>query len=144
MINPYAVIYLAAYMVPAAIGFLALILYTHLLSPAQYGIYVVGMSIAGIVSALFFTWVRLSVSRYQARSPDLDLRGAAAAGYGGTVLVIACVTPLVILIIRPDVGLGFVAASLFPFAVICGLRDQSGIQARTLQSDALHDHCDDP
>ncbi len=113
MINPYAVIYLAAYMVPAAIGFLALILYTHLLSPAEYGVYVVGVSIAGIVSALFFTWVRLSVSRYQARSPDLDLRGEAAVGYGGTVLVIACVTPLVILIIRPDVGLGFVAASLF-------------------------------
>jgi O-antigen/teichoic acid export membrane protein len=113
MINPYAVIYLAAYMVPAAGGFLALILYTHLLSPAQYGIYVVGMSIAGIVSALFFTWIRLSVSRYQARSPDLDLRGAAAAGYGGTVLIIACLTPLVMLIVRPDVGLEFVAASLF-------------------------------
>jgi len=113
MINPYAVIYLAAYMVPAAVGFLALILYTHLLSPAEYGIYVVGVSIAGIVSALFFTWVRLSVSRYQARSPDLDLRGEAVVAYGGAVTVIACLTPAVMLIVRPEVGLGFVAASLF-------------------------------
>jgi len=113
MINPYAVIYLAAYMVPAAVGFLALILYTHLLSPAEYGIYVVGVSISGIVSALFFTWVRLSVSRYQARSPDLDLRGEAAVAYGGTVVVIACLTPAVMLVIRPDVGFGFVVASLF-------------------------------
>ena len=113
MINPYAVIYLAAYMVPAAVGFLALILYTHLLSPAEYGIYVVGVSIAGIVSALFFTWVRLSVSRYQARSPHLDLRGEAAVAYGGTVTVIACLTPIAMLIIRPEIGFGFVAASLF-------------------------------
>jgi O-antigen/teichoic acid export membrane protein len=113
MINPYAVIYLAAYMVPAAVGFLALILYTHLLSPAEYGIYVIGVSIAGIVSALFFTWVRLSVSRYQARSPDLDLRGEAAVAYGGTVTLIACLTPIAMLVIRPEVGFGFVAASLF-------------------------------
>jgi O-antigen/teichoic acid export membrane protein len=113
MINPYAVIYLAAYMGPAAVGFLALILYTHLLSPAEYGIYVVGVSIAGIVSALFFTWVRLSISRYQARSPELDLRGEAAVAYGGTVVVIACLAPIVTLVIRPDVGFGFVAASLF-------------------------------
>jgi O-antigen/teichoic acid export membrane protein len=113
MINPYAVIYLAAYMVPAAVGFLALIIYTHLLSPAEYGLYVVGVSIAGIVSALFFTWVRLSVSRYQARSPDLDLRGEAAVAYGGTVAVIAAVTPVAMVMIRPDIGFGFVAASLF-------------------------------
>jgi O-antigen/teichoic acid export membrane protein len=113
MINPYAVIYLAAYMGPAAVGFLALIIYTHLLSPAEYGLYVVGVSIAGIVSALFFTWVRLSVSRYQARSPDLDLRGEAAVAYGGTVAVIAALTPVAMLIIRPDIGFGFVAASLF-------------------------------
>src|SRR6202034_4551952 len=98
MINPYAVIYLAAYMVPAAVGFFALILYTHLLSPPHYGIYVVGMSIAGIVSALFFTWIRLSVSRYQARSPDLNLRGEAAVGYGGAVLIIGCLTTLRLLL----------------------------------------------
>ena len=144
MINPYAVIYLAAYMVPAAIGFLALILYTHLLSPAEYGVYVVGVSIAGIVSALFFTWVRLSVSRYQARSPDLDLRGEAAVGYGGTVLVIACVTPLVILIIRPDVGLGFVAASLFLSLSSAAFEISQEFKRARFNPSALHDHCDDP
>jgi O-antigen/teichoic acid export membrane protein len=113
MISPHALIYLAAYMVPAIVGFLALIIYTHLLSPAEYGIYVVGVSLAGIVSALFFTWVRLSVSRYQARSPELDLRGEAAVAYGGTVVVIACLTPIAMLIARPNIGFGFVAASLF-------------------------------
>jgi O-antigen/teichoic acid export membrane protein len=113
MISPYALIYLAAYMVPAIVGFVALILYTHLLSPAEYGIYVVGVSIAGIVSALFFTWVRLSISRYQARSPELDLRAEAGLAYAGTVLVIGCLTPVAMLVVRPNIGLGFIAASLF-------------------------------
>ncbi len=112
MISPYALIYLVAHTVPAIIGFLALILYTHLLSPAEYGIYVIGASIAGIVSAMFFSWVRLSVSRYQAKFPELDLRAEAVVAYGGTVVVIACLTPAAILIARPNVGFGIIAGSL--------------------------------
>jgi len=112
MINPYALIYLVAHVIPAMIGFVALILYTHLLSAAEYGIYVIGASIAGIVSAVFFAWVRLSVARYQAKSPELDLRLEAIVAYGGTVLVIACLTPVVLFIIRPNIGYGIVAGSL--------------------------------
>jgi O-antigen/teichoic acid export membrane protein len=112
MINPYALIYLVAHAVPAIIGFCALIIYTHLLSAAEYGIYVVGASIAGIISAVFFAWVRLSVARYQASSPELDLRAEAIVAYGGTVLVIACLTPVAILIARPNIGFGILAGSL--------------------------------
>ena len=112
MTNPYALIYLVAHVIPAAIGFGALILYTHLLSVAEYGIYVVGASIAGIISAIFFAWVRLSVARYQAKSPDLDLRAEALVAYGGTVLVIACLTPVALLIVRPNISFGVVAGSL--------------------------------
>lgn len=112
MINPYALIYLGAHLLPALIGFVALILYTHLLSPAEYGIYVIGISISGIISALFFTWVRLSVARYQAKSPELDLRAEAAVAYVGTAVVIACLTPIALFIARPNIGIGIVAASL--------------------------------
>src|SRR5208282_3586536 len=97
----------------AIIGFFALILYTHLLSPAEYGIYVIGMSMAGIIAAMFFAWVRLSVSRYQARSPELDLRAEAIVAYGATVVIIACLTPILLLIVRPNIGFGLVAGSLF-------------------------------
>jgi O-antigen/teichoic acid export membrane protein len=113
MITPYALIYLGAYSIPAAVGFLALILYTHLLSPAEYGIYVIGVGISGILSAMFFTWVRLSVGRYQAKSPELDLRAEAIVAYIATVVVITLLTPIVIFIARPSIGFGIVAASLF-------------------------------
>ena len=70
-------IYLFAYWPPATIGLLAVALYARLLSPTGYGHYVIhqviGMNIAGIFAALFFTWLRLS-SRYQAASVNLDLR----------------------------------------------------------------------
>lgn len=112
MINPYALIYLVAHAIPAVIGFAALILYTHLLSAAEYGIYVIGASIAGIISAVFFAWVRLSVARYQAKSPELDLRAEAIVAYGGTVVVIACLAPVALLLIRPNIGLGIVASCL--------------------------------
>ena len=112
MLNPHALVYLVAHMVPALIGFLALILYTHLLSPAEYGIYVVGASVAGIISALCFYWIRLSVSRYQARSPELDLRADAIVAYAATAAVAACLAPAAILVFRPDIGPGFIAAAL--------------------------------
>ncbi len=113
MISSYALIYLLGQALPAVIGFLALILYTHLLSPAEYGVYVIGASIAGIISAVFFSWIRLAVSRYQAGSPELDFRGEATIGFGGTIAVIACLLPAAMLIARPNINFGILAGSLF-------------------------------
>lgn len=113
MISPYALIYLVAYMLPALIGFLALIVYTHLLSPAEYGIYVIGTSVAGLVSAVFFTWIRQSVSRYQSSAPELDLRAETIVAYVGTAVVIACLAPVAIFVVRPGVGFAVLAASVF-------------------------------
>lgn len=112
MINRYAVIYLAANVVPAMVGFLALTLYTHLLSPNEYGIYVVGAGIAGVISAVFFSWLRLSVSRYQGRSADVDLRAEAIVAYGGMVIVIAALTPAAIFVMRPSIGFGIIVGSI--------------------------------
>jgi len=113
MISSYALIYLVAQALPALIGFLALILYTHLLSPAEYGIYVIGASIAGIISAIFFSWIRLAVARYQAGSPELDLRGEAIVGYGATVAVLVCLLPAALLVTRPNIDFATLVASLF-------------------------------
>ena len=67
MLNRYFSIYLGAHLLPAAIGFFAITAYTRLLSPAEYGVYVVGLSIAGILGAVFFAWIRLSVSATRRR-----------------------------------------------------------------------------
>jgi O-antigen/teichoic acid export membrane protein len=111
MLNRHVSIYLVAHLVPAALGFLALTIYTRLLSPSQYGVYVVGMSVAGILAGTGFTWIRLSVVRYQATAEDVDLRATALIAYSATVAVIACIVPLGFALIRPDIDSWVLAAS---------------------------------
>ena len=112
MLNRHFSIYLAAYVLPAAVGFFAITAYTRLLSPAEYGVYVVGMSIAGILGAVFFAWIRLSVSRYQAMSPETDFRGTAMVAFALTIAVLGAAAPLVFLFHR-DVSTELLLASMF-------------------------------
>jgi O-antigen/teichoic acid export membrane protein len=135
MMSAYALIYIVAYMVPALVGFATLIVYTHLLSPAEYGVYVIGFSISGIISALFFTWVRLSVARYQSKSPDLDLRTEAIAAYGLTALVIVSLLPLAVLIAGPHFGFGNVVASVFVSLANCSF--DIGLEFKRAQLNAM-------
>src|SRR5215216_5470494 len=95
MLKQHVLIYLFAHAVPAVIGFAGLIAYTHLVSPAQYGIYVVGQSTAAVISMALFGWIRLSVSRYQAEDAAVDVRGAVLIGYGVTVAFLITGTLLV-------------------------------------------------
>jgi O-antigen/teichoic acid export membrane protein len=65
MLRRHVLIYRFAHAVPATIGLAGLFAYTHLVSPAQYGIYVVGQSTAAIISMALFGLIRLSLARYQ-------------------------------------------------------------------------------
>jgi O-antigen/teichoic acid export membrane protein len=112
MLNRHFSIYLVAYILPAAVGFFAVTAYTRLLTPAEYGVYVVGISLAGIVGAIFFAWIKLSVSRYQAMSAEVDFRGTAIVAFALTVAVLCATTPLVFLF-RNDLSVGLLLASMF-------------------------------
>ncbi|OAF05940.1 lipopolysaccharide biosynthesis protein [Bradyrhizobium neotropicale] len=112
MLNRHFSIYLAAYVLPAAVGFFAITAYTRLLSLAEYGVYVVGMSIASILGAVFFAWIKLSVSRYQAMSAEADFRGTAMVGFALTVAVLCATAPLVLLF-RSDVSVELLLACMF-------------------------------
>jgi O-antigen/teichoic acid export membrane protein len=112
MLNRHFSIYLVAYILPAAVGFFAVTAYTRLLTPAEYGVYVVGISVAGILGAIFFAWIKLSVSRYQAMSAEVDFRGTAMVAFGLTVAVLCAATPLVFLF-RSDVSVELLLASMF-------------------------------
>lgn len=112
MLNRHFSIYLVAYILPAAVGFFAVTAYTRLLSPAEYGVYVVGISLAGILGAIFFAWIKLSVSRYQAMSAEVDFRGTAMVAFALTAAVLCATTPLVVLF-RSDISIELLLASMF-------------------------------
>jgi O-antigen/teichoic acid export membrane protein len=73
--------YSIASVVSAVIGLLSAICFTRLLPPEEYGIYVVGLSTAGVVSAVLFTWVRVSALRFQSEGGAVDIRKTGLAAY---------------------------------------------------------------
>jgi O-antigen/teichoic acid export membrane protein len=110
--------YLIAHGTSALLGFLSVILFTRLLSPTEYGIYVVGMGIAGIVSALLFTWVRLSILRFESEGDATDIRLTALAAYGVSVAT----TPIALAVTVYAAGIPFErAAAAVVLALALGL-----------------------
>jgi O-antigen/teichoic acid export membrane protein len=73
--------YMIASAFSALIGLLSATVFTRALSPDQYGVYVVGVSAAGILSAILFSWVRLSVLRFQSEGGSVDIRATALVAY---------------------------------------------------------------
>ena len=73
--------YSIASLVSAIIGLLSAVFFTRLLSPEEYGVYVVGLSTAGVISAVLFTWVRVSALRFQSEGGAVDVRKTALAAF---------------------------------------------------------------
>jgi O-antigen/teichoic acid export membrane protein len=84
-----------ASVVAAAFGFLSTATFTRLLAPDDYGVYVIGVGIAGFVSSILFTWLRFSVMRLQSEGGARDLRATALVGYGMSVAA----APLLLLVV---------------------------------------------
>jgi O-antigen/teichoic acid export membrane protein len=90
--------YSVASVVSAVIGLLSAIFFTRLLAPQEYGIYVVGLSTAGVISAVLFTWVRVSALRFQSEGGSVDVRKTVLLAYlisvlaAPVVLVVATLT----------------------------------------------------
>lgn len=112
--------YLFAHGISAALGFLAVILFTRMLTPEQYGIYVVAFGVAGVFSSLLFTWVRLSVLRFESEGGGADVRLTALVAY----LVSVATTPAVLAFTVWAVGLPFDRAlAALVLALALGLFD---------------------
>jgi len=56
--------YLPAKIVPAIAGFIGIAIYTRLLNPEGYGLYIIVITTVSIISSLFFSWLDSSTLRY--------------------------------------------------------------------------------
>jgi O-antigen/teichoic acid export membrane protein len=86
--------YSIASVASAVIGLLSAICFTRLLLPEQYGVYIIGLSTAGIVSAVLFTWVRVSALRFQSEGGSVDVRKTVLLAY----LISVLASPLVFVV----------------------------------------------
>jgi O-antigen/teichoic acid export membrane protein len=65
MLFRQSALYLLANGSAAALGFLSVVVLTRLVAPAQYGVFIVAMSLGTVLSTGFFTWQRHAILRFQ-------------------------------------------------------------------------------
>ncbi len=73
--------YLAANAASAVFGLLNVVIFTRLINPADYGVYIVGTAFSAIAIAMLFTWLRQGILREQAKNDGSDIRGTIILGF---------------------------------------------------------------
>jgi O-antigen/teichoic acid export membrane protein len=76
-----ASINLIANILSAGLGLLSVIIFTRLFSPHEYGIYVLGVGFASVVSTFLAGWFRNLILSKHARDDGTDIRGLVLHGY---------------------------------------------------------------
>lgn len=64
MLMKHSVIYFFSRGVPSVISFLAILIYTRMLSPESYGNYALVMTLMNLGNIIFFQWLRVSLLRF--------------------------------------------------------------------------------
>src|SRR5690554_2655979 len=89
MLLRHSVLYLLARGVPGIVNFLAVAIYTRVLSPDEYGRYALVLSAVGLFNIIFFQWLGFSLLRFLPAhlSNPKELLSAVLGGFAGAVLV---------------------------------------------------------
>lgn len=64
--------YLPANITAGVVGLLSIVVFTRILTPAQYGAYALAMSVMILAHTLLFTWTEAAMARFQARAREQD------------------------------------------------------------------------
>ena len=81
MLIGQASINLSANILSALLGLLSVIVFTRLFSPHDYGIYLLGVGFAAVVSTFLVGWFRNLILSGHARNDGTDVRGLVISGY---------------------------------------------------------------
>lgn len=87
MLIGQATINFLANVLSALLGLLSVYVFTRLFAPYDYGIYVLGVGFASVISTFFVGWFRNLILREHGRNDGTDIRGLVIPGY-----LIACLT----------------------------------------------------
>jgi O-antigen/teichoic acid export membrane protein len=87
MLIGQASINLTANILSALLGLLSVFIFTRLLSPHDYGVYLLGTGFAAVVSVFLVGWFRNLILSGHARNDGTDVRGLVISGY-----LICCLT----------------------------------------------------
>jgi O-antigen/teichoic acid export membrane protein len=105
MLIGQAGINLTANILSALLGLLSVFIFTRLLSPHDYGVYLLGVGFASVISVFLVGWFRNLILSGHARADGTDVRGLVVSGY-----LICCLTAPVAYGLGRLVGLDTTAA----------------------------------
>ena len=100
-------LYLVARLLPAAIGFAGIAIYTRLLDPASFGIYALLLSTSFGIGMIGFSWIRVASLRFAATiaaEGEPDLLVTIACAFAVTAAVVTAVILAVVRIYDPNLG----------------------------------------
>jgi O-antigen/teichoic acid export membrane protein len=106
MLIGQAGINLFANILSALLGLLSVFIFTRLFSPHDYGIYLLGVGFASVVSTFLAGWFRNLILSRHARNDGTDVRGLVLSGY-----LVCCLTAPAAYELGRLVGLDTVAAT---------------------------------
>jgi O-antigen/teichoic acid export membrane protein len=130
MLIGQASINLSANILSALLGLLSVFIFTRLLSPHDYGVYLLGVGFASVISVFLVGWFRNLILSGHARNDGTDVRGLVISGY-----LICCLTAPIAYVIGRLVGLDTSAAlAAVVLAVAIGLFEltQDLVRARLM------------
>jgi O-antigen/teichoic acid export membrane protein len=117
MLIRQATINLSANMLSALLGLLSVFVFTRLFSAHDYGIYLLGVGFASVISVAFIGWFRNLILSEHAKNDGTDIRGLVISGY-----LVACLTAPLAYGLGRLVGLdSWAAAAAVGLAVAVGL-----------------------
>ena len=105
MLIGQATINLFANVLAALLGLLSVFIFTRLFSPHDYGVYILGVGFASVISVFLAGWFRSLIMRGHARNDGTDIRGLVLPGY-----LVACLTAPAVYAVGRLVGLDATAA----------------------------------
>jgi O-antigen/teichoic acid export membrane protein len=130
MLIGQASINLTANVLSAALGLLSVFAFTRLFSPHDYGVYLLGVGFASVISVFLAGWFRNLVLSGHARNDGTEVRGVIASGF----ILVCLSTPLAFALARL-IGLDKMAAlAAVALSIAIGLFDltQDLIRARLM------------
>jgi len=135
MLIGQASINLSANILSALLGLLSVFIFTRLFSPQDYGVYLLGVGFASVISVFLAGWFRNLIMSVHARNDGTDIRGVVISGY-----LICCLTAPAAYGLGRLVGLDAAAAlAAVALSVAIGLFEltQDLVRARLLAFTAM-------
>ncbi|WP_166298814.1 lipopolysaccharide biosynthesis protein [Bradyrhizobium sp. 2S1] len=117
MLIGQASINLTANVLSALLGLLSVYIFTRLFAPHDYGVYLLGVGFASVISVFLVGWFRNLILSGHGRDDGTDVRGPVASGY-----LICCLTAPIAYLLARLVGLdGTAALAAVVLAIAIGL-----------------------